>query len=179
MYRMGCMLCHFTYDPDTVYIRKGMVSMENLITGQLAIFNQLYKQMDETYHQYAKKLGISDTTLWLLYSLYESDVSYTQRELCSVWHYPPQTIHSSLKSLEKQQLLRLDPVPGNRKNKKIVLTSKGEQVMQSIVSRLVMAEQNAFQALNTKDQETLLNLTKKYADSLHSEIQKLLPSSED
>ena len=61
-----------------------MVSMENLITGQLAIFNQLYKQMDETYHQYAKKLGISDTTLWLLYSLYESDVSYTQRELCSV-----------------------------------------------------------------------------------------------
>ena len=153
--------------------------METRITGQLAVFNRLYKQMDETYHQYAKKLGISDTTLWILYSLYESNVSYTQRELCSVWHYPPQTIHSSLKNLEKQGLLRLDSIPGNRKNKQIVLTKQGEQVMLSIISRLVTAEQHAFRALSEKEQDDLLNLTKKYVESLEIEIGKFLPSSED
>lgn len=153
--------------------------METRITGQLAVFNRLYKQMDETYHHYAKELGISDTTLWLLYSLYEADASYTQREFCSVWHYPPQTIHSSLKNLDKQGLLRLDSIPGNRKNKRIVLTEKGENVMQSIISRLVLAEQKAFQALHVKEQKDLLDLTEKYVESLQTEIGKLLPSSED
>ena len=60
--------------------------MENMIIDQLAVFNQLYKEMDEIYHLYAKKQGISDTALWLLYSLYEKDATYTQRELCSAWN---------------------------------------------------------------------------------------------
>ena len=79
--------------------------MENMIIDQLAVFNQLYKEMDEIYHLYAKKQGISDTALWLLYSLYEKDATYTQRELCSAWHYPPQTINSALKNLEKQEFI--------------------------------------------------------------------------
>ena len=67
----------------------------------LATFNQLYKEMDEIYHQYARGHGISDTALWLLYSLYLSDVPYTQREICSEWHYPPQTLNSALKTLDR------------------------------------------------------------------------------
>lgn len=44
-------------------------------------FNQLYKQMDELYHAYAKACGVPDTVFWLLYSLYEGG-AYTQHELC-------------------------------------------------------------------------------------------------
>lgn len=71
--------------------------------GELAVFNQIYKEMDETYHLYAKQHGLSDANLWLLYSLYESE-ALTQKEICSVWHYSPQTINSALKNLEKQGL---------------------------------------------------------------------------
>ena len=92
----------------------------------LATFNQLYKEMDEIYHQYARGHGISDTALWLLYSLYLSDVPYTQREICSEWHYPPQTLNSALKTLERQELISLEPAPGNQKNKQVVLTEKGK-----------------------------------------------------
>ena len=81
--------------------------MQTHITDQLAAFNRLYKEMDEIYHIYAKKQGVSDAALWLMYSLYERDAGYTQRELCSAWHYPPQTVNSSLKNLEKQGLIAL------------------------------------------------------------------------
>ena len=84
-------------------------------TDPLAVFNQLYKKMDEIYHLYAKRTGISDTALWLLYSLYEEGTAYTQRELCSIWQLPPQTVNSALKALERQEIIALVPIPGNQK----------------------------------------------------------------
>ena len=68
--------------------------MEKNLNDPLSAFNQLYKKMDEIYHLYAKRLHISDMTLWLLYSLAESGAAYTQREFCTAWHYPPQTVNS-------------------------------------------------------------------------------------
>lgn len=87
------------------------------VTEALAVFNQLYKEVDEIYHQYAKNHGISDTALWLLYSLYENSGTYTQRDVCADWHYPPQTINSALKSLEKQGVIVLEAVSGNQKTR--------------------------------------------------------------
>ena len=49
--------------------------MEKHLTDPLAVFNQVYKEMDEIYHLYAKQHGISDTALWLMYSLYQSETA--------------------------------------------------------------------------------------------------------
>lgn len=144
--------------------------MEKLTTDPLATFNQLYKTMDEIYHLYAKRHCISDTTLWLMYSLYENDGAYTQKELCSAWHYPPQTINSSLKKLEKQGFIVLNAIPENHKNKLVVLTEKGKRLTQKIIFPLVLAEQKAFQGLEKKEKENLLALTKKYVEFLRNEI---------
>ena len=117
--------------------------MNDPIAAQLAAFNQLYKEMNEIYHAYAKEQGISDTVLWILYSLYENNASYIQKELCSEWHYPPQTINSALKALEKQGIISLETIPGNRKNKLVSLTEDGKVLTQKIIARLTDAEQNA------------------------------------
>lgn len=144
--------------------------MENMTSDPLALFNQLYKEMDEIYHQYAKRQGISDTALWLLYSLYEDGAGYTQRELCSAWHYPPQTINSALKSLVNQGYIRLKPVEGNQKNKRIVLTEAGNEMMQEIISPLIRAEKRTFQRLEKSERDALLSLTHKYVSLLKGEV---------
>ena len=144
--------------------------MKNNITDPLETFNQLYKKMDEIYHQYAKMLGIPDMRLWLLYSLYESSKVYTQKEFCSDWHYPPQTVNSSLKSLEEQEIIKLEHSTGNLKNKQIILTEKGSEYMQKVVSPLVSAEQKAFRGLKNEEREALLFLTQKYIDLLQNEV---------
>lgn len=145
--------------------------MEQQITGSLAVFNQLYKEMDEIYHQYAKRHGLSNTALWLLYSLFESDAAPTQSALCSAWHYTPQTLNSTLKGLEKQGLIALKAVPGNRKNKYIIPTEKGREILRQIIAPLVCAEQETFQALAPQERETLLALTRKYISLLQAQIQ--------
>ncbi len=144
--------------------------MKKQTTDPLAAYNQLYKEIDEIYHLYAKKEGVSDTALWLMYSLYEDDTVYTQRELCSAWHYPPQTINSALKNLEKQGLITLASIPGNQKNKWIVLTAKGKETAQAVISPLILAERKAFQGLKKEERTALLSLTKKYVELLRNEV---------
>ena len=144
--------------------------MEHRITGRLERFNQLWKQMDEIYHQYAKKHRISDMTLWLLYSLYQNSAAFTQRELCAEWHYPPQTVNSALKNLERQGYVRLESGSGNRKNKLVVLTEEGKELTQAMIAPLVQAEQNAFGGMEETEAETLLSLIEAYVELLQSTV---------
>ena len=147
--------------------------MKKDYSDPLATFNQLYKEMDEIYHQYARDHGMSDTAMWLLYFLCLSDTPYTQREICSEWHYPPQTLNSALKTLERQGLIALESVPGNQKNKLVVLTEQGNSVVQQMIAPLVAAERQSFMELQESEKEALLSLTQKYVDLLQSNIRKI------
>lgn len=145
--------------------------MEKPTFGELAVFNQIYKEMDETYHLYAKQHGLSDANLWLLYSLYESE-ALTQKEICSVWHYSPQTINSALKNLEKQGLLVLEEIPGNRKNKRVALTETGRELTETVILPLILAEQKAFRGLQKEERA----LTQKYIKLLQAALHLMDPS---
>lgn len=147
--------------------------MKDLIAAQLAAFNQLYKEMDEIYHVYAKEQGISDTVFWILYSLYENNSSYIQKELCSEWHYPPQTVNSALKSLEKQGIISLEAVPGNKKNKLVSLTEHGLTLTQRVIARLTDAERNAILSMTADERRTLLSLTEKYTEFLRRHVRRI------
>ena len=147
--------------------------MKDPIAAQLAAFNQLYKEMDEIYHVYAKEQGISDTVFWILYSLYENNSSYIQKELCSEWHYPPQTVNSALKSLEKQGIISLEAVPGNKKNKLVSLTEHGLTLTQRVTARLTDAERNAILSMTADERRTLLSLTEKYTEFLRRHVRRI------
>ncbi len=147
--------------------------MKDPIAAQLAAFNQLYKEMDEIYHVYAKEQGISDTVFWILYSLYENNSSYIQKELCSKWHYPPQTVNSALKSLEKQGIISLEAVPGNKKNKLVSLTEHGLTLTQRVIARLTDAERNAILSMTADERRTLLSLTEKYTEFLRRHVRRI------
>lgn len=147
--------------------------MKDPIAAQLAAFNQLYKEMDEIYHVYAKEQGISDTVFWILYSLYENNSSYIQKELCSEWHYPPQIVNSALKSLEKQGIISLEAVPGNKKNKLVSLTEHGLTLTQRVIARLTDAERNAILSMTADERRTLLSLTEKYTEFLRRHVRRI------
>ncbi len=144
--------------------------MEGPITGRLAEFNRLYKQLDALYHAYAKRQGIADMALWLLYSLYESGGGQTQRALCADWHVPPQTVNSALKTLERQALVALEAAPGSRKNKLVVLTPAGEAYVRAHIAPLVDAETRAFAAMPPEQSAQMLALTRQYIAALEAAL---------
>lgn len=144
--------------------------MREHLSAAMERFNQLYKEIDEIYHIYAKKYNLSDSALWLFYSLYESREPLTQSALCAAWHYPPQTINSLLKKMERQGYLILTPADGSQKTKVILLTEQGQELMEEIISPLILAENRALQKLTEEEQSALLGLTGKYAACLQEEL---------
>lgn len=147
--------------------------MDRTAYEQLIAYNQLHKEMDVAYHNYARSIGLSDTAFWILYSVSEHSGMLTQRELCVEWSYAPQTVNSALKELEKQGLIALQLVPGSRKNKQILLTEAGEGLTLQSIKPLMEAEAAAFSALGSHDTAVLLSATEKHVSILRDEIGKL------
>lgn len=157
--------------------------MSDEIVEQLVWYNRLYKEMDELYHDYAKGHGLSDSAFWMLYSLVErmllkKEGAYTQKELCDDWSFSRQTINSALKSLEKQGIIMLAAIEGNRKNKEIVLTEQGKEIVNRSIIPLMGAERAAFGRLGDSDRDKFLQLTQKHMNLLKEEVGMLEESNE-
>lgn len=133
-------------------------------------FNRLYRELDEIYHKYAKEHGLSDSALWILYSLVESNARMTQKDMCRLWHRPPQTINSALKRLEAQGMLKLIPAADSQKTKEIVLTDSGRDLVSRIILPVFQAETRALRCMSIEERTLLLSMTAKYVDHLKEEI---------
>lgn len=147
--------------------------MKESMFMQMAEYNQLLKNMDGLYHNVAKQCGLSDSAFWTLYSVKESEGPCTQKELSESWFYSKQTVNSTLKQLEKRGILRLELVPGSRKNKQIFLTEEGEKLAEKKVVPLMKAEYRALERFHEEERRSFLDLTRKYIDQLRVEISKM------
>lgn len=94
------------------------------ISKNLQMFNQVCKETNVIYHDYAAKNGISDTAFWIMYSVYYYGEGITQKNICEEWFYSAQTVNSSLKTMEKNGLIILEPSNDNKKEKQIHLPKK-------------------------------------------------------
>ena len=72
--------------------------------------------------------------------------------------------------MERQGLVALRAVPGNRKSKQVALTAKGQQAMRRLVGPVVRAEQNALQRMGPGQARELWALTKQYTECLRAEL---------
>lgn len=141
--------------------------------SHLKTYNKIYKEMDIVYHNYAKSCGLSDMAYWILYSIAESDEYFTQRDFCNDWFFPPQTVNSALKDLEKKDIIFLEPVLGNKKNKLIKPTENGKKFIESIIIPLIKAECESFETLSKEECELMLSTTKKYISILKDKVSVL------
>lgn len=150
--------------------------MDKALSTPLAAFNQAQKENDTSYRSYASSAGLSDTAFWILYSVAERGAPFTQRELCTSWFFPPQTVNSALKSLCGQGVIRLEPASGNKKNKLIVLTPEGEKLVSRAIVPLIEAEQRAFERMGREEYEKFLQMTRRHVALLKEEIDRIIPA---
>ena len=94
------------------------------ISKNLQMFNQVCKETNVIYHDYAAKNGISDTAFWIMYSVYYYGEGITQKNICEEWFYSAQTVNSSLKTMEKNGLIILEPSNEIRKRSRYILPKK-------------------------------------------------------
>ncbi len=147
--------------------------MEQDLRQYLEALNQIYELIDDIYGSYAGSFGITDAELCVLYALSEHDGDYLQTDICRGWHYSLQTIHTTIKNMEKKGLITLICQPGNKKNKYIHLTETGAKLVEEIVLPLNEAEITAFSTLTEEEQSLLLPLLQKQANALKTEVEKV------
>ena len=143
--------------------------MENT-SGKLQKFNQICKETNVIYHDYAVKHGISDTVFWILYSIYYYGEGITQKNICEEWFYSAQTINSSLKTMEKNGLIILEPSKLNKKEKQIYFTKEGKALADKLIKPVIEAEKKSLDEIKEDELETMFDITYRHIKKLENLI---------
>lgn len=128
-------------------------------------YNTIFKENDEVYRCAAKTLGISDCSLWILYTLRTEQEAITQKEICEAFYYPKQTVNSALKKLENEGYIALTEMK-DRRSKKITLTESGKRFAARTADKLIKAELAAMSELTDEEQKSFIELFRKYTGLL-------------
>ena len=98
-------------------------------------FNRIFKECSHIYHDIALKLGLSDSGFDILYTICEIGDGCLQKNICEATLLSKQTIHSSVRKLEKDGYLLLKP--GKGRDVQIFLTKIGRASCRERVCSIV------------------------------------------
>ncbi len=135
-------------------------------------FNRLYHQFTALYREIAVRMHLSDSAFLILYSLFELGEGCSQKDICTLVCLNKQTVHSSVRKLEKDGYLRF--VPGAGRAVGIYLTDAGKKLMEKTILPVVAAENHAFETMSSEEQKALLRSTGDYIALLRENIEKTL-----
>ena len=144
--------------------------MDSNVTQMLAEYTRLHSEMDGLYHTLAVRAGLSDSALDILYALCVLGDGCLQRDVCALSFTSKQTIHSSIRKLEQDGLLRLQP--GQRREVHIRLTPQGSRLIQEKVFPILDLERQAMACLSPEERESFLRLTRQYISHFRTLIKQ-------
>lgn len=145
--------------------------MGNPMTEELREYNRVYKETNEIYHSIAKGLGLSDSAFDVFYALYILGDGCQQKDICGYSYTSKQTIHSSIRRLEQEELL--ETRPGRGREIRIFPTQAGRLLMKEKIAPVVEAENRALLRLPQKERQQFLRLLREYAGNLREEFPDL------
>ncbi|MCI8399722.1 MAG: MarR family transcriptional regulator [Oscillibacter sp.] len=117
-------------------------------------------QIDEFYHTLAQRQGLSDSALWVLWSLVELGEGSTQTDICRQIFQTKQTVHSSVRKLEKDGVLALRP--GEGREIALYFTDRGRELVREKILPVMEAERTAAQGLEAEEWRTVIRLSRKW-----------------
>ena len=153
--------------------------MDYNVNKKWELIGKLNKEFDELYHKIASYYNLSDSSFWILYTLYENKKGCTQKEICSDWYFSKQTIHSAIKELQKKQYIVLNYEEPNRKNKIIRLTQTGLEATKNSVAKVMEAENAAFSTFDENEFNHVIHFFQIQLSSLKKEVNKIIGGKEN
>lgn len=137
---------------------------------ELRRFNYLVGETDALYHEASLKLGLSDSASMVLYVVCcEGKCGISSA--CRLTGLSKQTVNSTLRKLESEELIRLEALDG--KQKLVTLTPKGSRLVKKTTARLIEAENRVFDGWSEEERAEYLRLTEKYLTDFRREVDKL------
>lgn len=140
--------------------------MEHSYIGE---YTRLSGEIDSLYHEFAVKMGISDSVLNILYTICEKGGQCLQSELSKLSGINRQTINSAIRKLEKDGIVYLKQ--GHGLNTIVCLTEKGKEFSSERIYPILEIEKNIWNEWTAEEQQQYLMFTRQYHDALEKYIQ--------
>lgn len=144
--------------------------MEEFVNAQVKHFNYLMNKVDATYHEAARKLGMSDSVMHILYTICNHGESCLLSDICNIG-ISKQTINSAIRKLEAEKIVYLEQFGGKRKC--VCLTEKGKEFVKQTVVHVIEAENEIFESWSKEELELYLELTQRYLQAFQKKIKTL------
>ena len=145
--------------------------MSDFIKESIKRINCLNAEIDALYHHSALKLGMSDSALFVLYSIYEHSGNILLSDIYKQSGISKQTVNSSIRALEKENILYLENV--DKKSKIVMLTEKGKEYSEKTVGILCKAECDAFSCWKKEEISNYIKLFERYRDEFSVRLDNL------
>lgn len=129
------------------------------------------KEQDSIYHNAAVRYNLSDTAMWILYTVSDEVNEYSQQELCKMSYFAKQTINTAINSLINRGFITLESAEGSKKKKKIVLTTQGKEYAGKTTDNIHEAEKRAYKHFTDDELKFYLEMTRKITDVLRKETE--------
>lgn len=132
-------------------------------------FTDLYHAENELYHAAARRTGIADSVLLVLYDLTEED-GLTQKQLCLGNGLSKQTVNSAVKRMAEEGYLRIENCG---RTSRLWLTDYGRAFAAEHVEPIRQAEQEAMAVMSAEERAELIRLYRTYVDAFGAAIKQL------
>lgn len=123
--------------------------------------------VDGAYALYAKRLGIKENALSLLYAL-DDGQSHSQKEICEQWLIPRTTMNTVVKECVAAGYIVLDG-SSHSKEKAICITEKGRMFAENVLNQLYDLEHRAMEKTLSSFSPEFVQAVGQFADCLKEE----------
>lgn len=145
--------------------------MSKTVSEQIHRINYLSAEMDALYHQISLKIGITDSAMRILYTIYDNGDWCMLSDIYKQTGISKQTVNSALRKLESDNILYLETFKG--RSKKVLLTDKGKDYVMHTAARIYQAECAAYASWTEEELNTYVQLTEKYVDLFREQVKKI------
>ena len=142
--------------------------MHSGIAAKIKRQNHLISELNSVYHNAALKLGLSDSSMQVIYTICDFGDSCLLSDICYLTRLSKQTINSALRRLERDGWIRLEPETS--KSKRVFLTESGKSLADKTALRMMDAENAVFASWTSEDVNRYFELTQRFIRLIKEKI---------
>lgn len=128
-------------------------------------------RINAIYEDWAKRHDLTFNALFSLYFVYENPKNCTQKFICDTMLLPKQTINAIFDSFEKKGIITKTPIPEDRRNKHIKLTSAGQKYAKALFGELYEFEEKTLKSMTETQREGMVQNSQFFLEALQRSIQ--------
>lgn len=138
--------------------------MEQLRKQQIQALGCYFGRIVELYADWAKQEGLSYNKLAVIMTIFYGEKA-TQREICSEWALPKQTVSTICKGFEQTGLITYTAGTEDNREKYMALTAKGLATYRPVMEKLQAVEFYALQKMGDEKVALMLACVEQFTSA--------------